>query len=270
MPSCDEAPAEFDEDPPHAAEESCPLESEILAIAHARARLAQHPAEDQRAQRPARRTRPRPVLRIARGSRDSRSRWSPAAAVASRSAIWPTDRKSGSGSSWSVGLSSFSSSRQRSPNRSRYSQVAGGGCRARRSHFLAGSRHRVVAEDGHEVGSGGGDLGHLPHAPRRLGADHPAFAAQQIVLQGSGVAAPAVAEAPQHAEEDHGEEVVDQRRVPAGEELALEVAVIARRARRAACLRAADGGGERVVQASVEARDARRTAGRGCRPARRG
>ena len=74
-----------------------------------------------------------------------------------------------------------------------------------------------------------GDSRHGLHPLRRFGAHHAAFAADEIVLERAfGVVAPACRQLPEHAVEDHREEVVDERRVPPRQQLAPQIAIRAR------------------------------------------
>ena len=78
-----------------------------------------------------------------------------------------------------------------------------------------------------QSGMGGGEGGHFQDAPGRFGADDVAAVEQQFVLQGAGrVAQPLDAQTTEHAVEDHGEEIVDERGIPFFEELAFEIAVV--------------------------------------------
>ena len=122
-----EPPAELDEDAADAAEQPRPLEPQVLAIANPPLRVPQHPREDHA---PQGMRRPAPPRRAASPRSRSRSAAEPDAsdrlvppAAASCCASEPTARNSGSGSSCSVALSSFSSLTVRSPNFARYSSV---------------------------------------------------------------------------------------------------------------------------------------------------
>ncbi len=70
-PQTGEAPAEFEEDPAHAAEEPCALEAEVLPLSNPGARLAEHPAKNQAAKRSTRQPLPRPALRGGAGLGDA-------------------------------------------------------------------------------------------------------------------------------------------------------------------------------------------------------
>ena len=70
-----------------------------------------------------------------------------------------------------------------------------------------------------------GQLGQVGNPPGWFGADHAAFISDQIILQILGFAsAPLFAELAKHAEKDHRQEIVDQRRVPACNQTRLELA----------------------------------------------
>ncbi len=109
---------------------------------------------------------------------------------------------------------------------------------------------------------GGGEGGHFQDAPGRLGADDFATVEQEFVLQGAGrVAQPLDAQTTEHAVEDHGEEVVDERGVPFFEELAFEIAVVGDEFLAAHLRDRQRRGGERGVEADLEAGDLFRQAG---------
>ena len=77
------------------------------------------------------------------------------------------------------------------------------------------------------------EAGVFRHAPRQghdlargLDGDDSSLAAQQVVGQRRrGGRQPLLDEPAQHAEEDHREEVVDERRVPVAEQIALQPVV---------------------------------------------
>src|SRR5262245_151437 len=88
-------------------------------------------------------------------------------------------------------------------------------------------RKRAILQRLHEVGMSGRDACHFDDAIGRLGAHDTAFAGDQVVLQGAiAVLTPSLSEASENPIEDHREEVVDERRVPFLEQLALEQAVV--------------------------------------------
>lgn len=81
-------------------------------------------------------------------------------------------------------------------------------------------------------------------------------------MQGAGrVAEPLDAQTTEHAVEDHGEEVVDERGVPFFEELAFEIAVVGDEFLAAHLWNRQGRGGERSVEADLEAGDLFRQAG---------
>ena len=100
------------------------------------------------------------------------------------------------------------------------------------------------------------DGGHLDDAPCGLGTDHAPLAAHQIVVQRAWFILPAGAppdrEAAQNAEEDHGEEVVDQRRVPARQKIRLQGAIVGGQLVESPCLQWWIPRSERAVQPLFE------------------
>ena len=72
-----------------------------------------------------------------------------------------------------------------------------------------------------------GQRGQRNHAARRFGADDAALLADEIIGQPL-IAAPFRAELAQHAVPDHGEEIIHQRRIPARQQPALEIAIVRR------------------------------------------
>src|SRR5215469_6755467 len=73
----------------------------------------------------------------------------------------------------------------------------------------------------------GGDSSHLTNSRRWFETDNVAFAADRVIGQRAVVAsAPARGEFAKGTMEDHGEKVVDQRCVPAGEQLLFEFVVV--------------------------------------------
>ena len=177
-------PAQLDDDQPDAAEQPCPLEAQVLAIAHPGRRVPEHPANASRrngCQHERRRTRASATERASTGCRNRRR--------ASTRGRRP-NAGAGCGSSRSVGLSSFSSSRQRSPNLSRYAAKLGRGTPARRSLALdrSGAPSRSAVDERRPLPRC------EPASERiratRFGADHPALAAQQVVAEGPALLAP--------------------------------------------------------------------------------
>ena len=82
----------------------------------------------------------------------------------------------------------------------------------------------LLPQDAQQIVVGRCQPGHLDDPARRLGADHAAAAAQQGLVHGTGrVQPPALAQSAQDPREDHREEVVDQRGVPAGQQALLEI-----------------------------------------------
>src|SRR5262245_22365137 len=88
-------------------------------------------------------------------------------------------------------------------------------------------RKRAVLQRLHELGMSGRDACHFEDAIGRLSADDTAFAGDQVVLQCAvAIPTPSLREASKNPVEDHGEEVVDERRVPFLEQLTLEQAIV--------------------------------------------
>ena len=181
---------------------------------------------------------------VAEGSAEAAASWRPSAPIA---------RNSGSGSSWSDTLSSFSSLTVRSPNFARYSRYP-----SRSSPWCSRSARTSPRRAGVQSLEQRRVAHRKPRQPLqqdgRLGADHAPVAADQIVLQrAAAIAAPADHQATQPPVEDHRKEIIDERCIPLEEQPSAKVAIVRRRARRAGSPRA------QVTAARARHRDAGRT-----------
>ena len=102
------------------------------------------------------------------------------------------------------------------------------------------------------------DPRHLTHPPGRLGADHAPLARQQVILQGfQGVVAPGGGQFAQQTIEDHGKEIIYQRRIPAGEQLRLQHAVMGGQFVGTLPIQRRIGRRQRCVETLIETGDAR-------------
>jgi hypothetical protein len=101
-------------------------------------------------------------------------------------------------------------------------------------------------------------LGHLAHAPGRLGAYHLGVAREQIVVQVHRIVdvGPRLHDALREAVEDHGEEVVRDRHVPLRQQLLFQMPVVVGQLVEAHLVEARLGRGEHVVEMVVELLDA--------------
>ena len=141
----------------------------------------------------------------------------------------PTARNSGSGSSCSVALSSFSSFRHRSPNFARYAWYCVDECRVRRpsARLDLGRPCRVVSRS--DQARRARRRGGRSRCMRRAGSAltmPPSPPSRSFCSVPSGSPHQRVDQPAQHAVEDHREEVVDERRIPAEKQLGSQVAVM--------------------------------------------
>src|ERR1700683_658340 len=251
-PQSREAPAGLEKEPTNGAKQSRALEAEILPIAHAFAGLAHDPEQGRAPKRRSGERGPHLFFGLT-GRRDLRGR---------------RHVRSGSGA---CDLADVPQQDQRILVESLAFQLPlfqATIAELRERRIVERGEFRILVDDadGRREGSfaqsnrkrglRGSDLSHFANADRGLNADDVTLAADRVVREHAvDVAAPSFRELPKNAMEYHGEEIVDQRRVPPRKQLRLEFVIVRHEFVEAHILKRRLGRSQSLIQPDIEFRD---------------